>query len=129
MTIIRSILALLGGFLLMAALVIIGTFAAAALLAPDGIPNATYLIANLLLSFLAAIAGGYGCAWIAGRAPRLHAAMLALIVLVLGLVSEGRSAQPHWYPLLIPFLGALGVMIGAWLVRGRNNLDRGLTIG
>ena len=124
MAILRSIVAVVGGFVLMAALVIAGTFSAAALLAgPGGEPGTSYLAANLLLSFLAAVAGGHACGRIAGRSPLLHAAALALIVLALGLLGEGGSVQPHWYKLLIPILGSAGVMAGAWLVRRRGGFD------
>lgn len=98
-----------------------------------------WLVASFVLGIVAAVAGGFVAAAIArgGKAPMV----LAGIVLVLGLLSaipvlmsdeppavrEGtvgnieamqNARQPGWVALLNPFVGALGVVIGARLKGG-----------
>jgi hypothetical protein len=96
-----------------------------------------WIIGSIVLSFVAAYAGGYVCTVLARN--RLAAKVLAGIVLVLGVVmafmwtSEGAGAvrmgdvsmsdamslsvEPRWLTFLNPFLGALGVLLGAARVR------------
>lgn len=112
----RLIAGVIGGYAVLAALVIVGSMAASGILAGDGGQVTTsYLVANLVLSFAAAVAGGFACAWIAGPLRLAAVGVLAVIVLALGLLMEGGGGQPGWYPVLIPLLGVLGVGIGGWL--------------
>ena len=113
----RAVLGVIGGYALLAAIVIVGVM----ILSPafgveaPGDVSAGYLAANLVLSFLAAVAGGYAAAWIGGPLRLVSVAVLAALVLVAGFLMEGSSGQPGWYPLLIPLIGAVGVAIGGWL--------------
>ncbi len=95
-----------------------------------------WVLGSIVLGLLAAIAGGRACTAIARKAgtPKV----LALAVLVLGILMaipvltgggeammrEGEVAmmdafsqarQPAWIALLNPFIGAIGVLIGARL--------------
>jgi hypothetical protein len=101
-------------------------------------PSGLWLVVSFVLGLLAAAVGGFVCAWISrtDKAPRV----LAGVVLVLGLLlaipmltapaeSEPRTGevsnldamqkakQPRWAALVNPFLGAVGVLIGARLRR------------
>jgi hypothetical protein len=141
----RTVLAVVAGYLLMFVCVFATFSAAYLLMGPDGafLPgsyqvSATWLLASFVLGLLAAVLGGIACAKIApgGRAP----AALAVLVLVLGFASavpvmmssgdppavrEGAAGnveamnnarQPVWVALLNPLVGAAGVMAGARLV-------------
>lgn len=129
----RSIGAVLGGFVAMAVLVMIGTAAAMAAFVPGGLgtmrsggaagglPN-RYLVANLTISFLAAVAGGTVTAIIAAANPRQHTLALAAFVLVMSVVSARQSAghsatggQPSWYSWVIAVIGVVGVIVGGML--------------
>ena len=109
----RVIGALVVGYVVTAMIVIVGVTGAAKLLVPVGEgPGTEYLVANIAISFLAALAGGFAARQV-GRADRLEATLLlATLVLVLGLLMEGGSAQPRWYGLTIPLIGAVGVVLG-----------------
>jgi hypothetical protein len=127
----RSVAAVAGGFLGMIVVVTAGTAAAAAALVPGGmsmsgppagveVPRA-YLAANLIVSFAGAALGG----WLAGRfAPGSafsHAAVLAGLVLLMGVASGAGGAspgQPGWYPWIITITGVAGVLAGG-AVAGR----------
>ena len=116
MRFLRAVLGVIGGYALMAGIVIVGVM----ILSPAcgveaGDVSMGYLAANLVLSFLAAIAGGYVAAWIGGPLRLVSVALLACIVLIAGFLMEGGSGQPGWYPLVIALIGAVGVAIGGWL--------------
>ena len=113
----RAMLGVIGGYAVMAAIVIVGVM----ILSPafgverPGDVSTGYLAANILLSFLAALAGGYAAAWIGGPLRLVSVAVLACLVLVAGFLMEGSTGQPGWYPILIPLIGAVGVAAGGWL--------------
>ena len=126
---IHSILAVVGGFATMAVLVMIGTMVASAALIPGGfarmksgegggpVPSG-YLAANLIISLVAAIAGGWVTVRIAGTQRLEHVYGLAGFVLFMSLVtmlqSRGKpaSGQPSWYLWAIAVIGVCGVLIG-----------------
>lgn len=125
----RSLAAVVAGYLTMALVVILGTVAATAAFVPGGLAAlragaaagvvpAGYLAANLVVSLLAAMLGGWVAARVATRAPLAHAASLAIAVAVFGLVTALRPAapgQPAWYPWTIVVLGTAGVLLGGWI--------------
>ena len=117
MKFIRLIGGIIGGYVVLALIVIGGVWIVAAALGVEdpGDISAGYLAANLVLSFVAAVAGGYAAAWIAGPLRLVATAILAVIVLVLGLLMESGTGQPDWYPLALALVGAGGVAIGGWL--------------
>ena len=107
----RSILAVLVGFVAMAVVVMIGTAVAMRALQPhegDATAlamrlNPAYLTANLVLSGVAALIGGYVVATIARHDPIRHGIALALLILVMSVVSMRRAGatQPRWYQLTL----------------------------
>lgn len=130
MSYLRSAAAVLAGFLLTVALVVVVTFGAAVLLGlpPGGPPTPLYLVLNLLGSAAAGVAGGYLCARTAPRAPARHAAGLAVLVLVLTLpavFSQPVHGPPEWYPVALAVLGPASIMLGGWLFVRRSPGWRG----
>jgi peptidoglycan/LPS O-acetylase OafA/YrhL len=120
----QSIASVVAGYFALAVIVIIGTIAATAATIPGGlaaaknpdlVPPRSYLIANLALSFVGAMFGGWLCARLAPSNPLIHAAVLAVFLIVMSAISaksQGRN-QPPWYPWTIGAAGAAGVLIGA----------------
>jgi hypothetical protein len=124
MVALHAFLALLAGFVTMAALVALIT-ALLKILTPGwmsemGRPKPGYIFVNLGYSFLAAAGGGYVTAWIAQHNPLIHVLALAIIVLLLAAMSalQQRGQQPVWYMLALVALTPLGVLAGG-LVRLR----------
>ena len=148
----RSILAVVAGYATLA-LVIFVTFTALYLVlgadrsfAPGSYDASTlWVMLSFPLGVLASVVAGYVCAGIArgGRAPQV----LAGVVLVLGLLfavpvllaadkvlparagdvpnmeAMQQARQPKWVALVNPFIGAVGVLVGAGLRRkGRAQL-------
>lgn len=118
-----SIFSVVSGYLGMAAVVMIGTAIAAAAFIPGGFAGAkslqgslprTYLYSNLALSFVGALLGGWLSARLAPHNPVIHAAALAVLLLVMSGVSAKTQAtkQPAWYPWTIAAIGVAGVMLG-----------------
>ena len=121
MLILRSFLALLAGFVSMAAVVGIVT-AVLVKRAPNwvgtpGHPRPAYVTVNLIYSFAAAMLGGFVTAWLAPGSPLKHVLVLALIVLLLSGLSalQLRGKQPVWYQLTLVALSPLGVLAGGIL--------------
>src|SRR4051812_10782189 len=94
----RSVGAVVGGYLGMTVLVIIGTLAITAALMPEGLANMAqpppgqvlspmYLSANLLLGFVAAVVGGWLAARIAPAAPFKHLAVLGGLMTLMAVVT------------------------------------------
>ena len=120
----RSVLAVIGGFLTMAIVVMLLT-GAIRMLSPswfpaDGAPTGPYLTTNVVYSFVAALAGGYVAAWIATRLPMQHAIALGTFVLVMSVMSARfyGARQPRWYQVLLAVVMPLAVVLGGY-VRSR----------
>ncbi|MDX1624163.1 MAG: hypothetical protein R3199_09290 [Gemmatimonadota bacterium] len=124
----RSVVAVVAGFVVITAVVIAFTFALSALLYPGRPmdapvePSATWLVLNLVYSLMAALVGGWVAAWIANRSPFAHAVALAVLLAVVtlaGSIGGGEPAAPSggpaWYPYLVALLGILGVLLGGRL--------------
>ena len=118
----RSIAAVLAGFIVMAVLVMAGTALAASVLAPGGTPTTPYLAANLTISFVAALTGGFLAARIARRNIARHVFVLAAIMLALGLPGLFAPApgQPVYYPAVVLALGVTGVLLGGLVLAPRS---------
>jgi hypothetical protein len=117
--VLRSIAAVVAGFLALVVLILASTPILVRLLLPEPgqRPTAAYLIANLLTGFAFAAVGGWVAARLAPRAPVVHAGAMAAIVLGVGVVTAAqggaaRSGQPTWYAWTLPFVGAAGVLLG-----------------
>lgn len=124
MVALHAFLALLAGFVTMAALIAVIT-ALLKRLTPEWVgksevPKPGYMFVNLGYSFLAAAAGGYVTAWIAEHNPLIHVLALAITVLLLAAMSvlQQRGRQPASYMLALVALTPLGVLAGG-LVRLR----------
>jgi hypothetical protein len=143
----RAILSILGGYVTMFVLVFVTFTIAYTILGTDGSfkpatfePSGTWIAISFVLGFLAAIVGGMVCATIA-RTPR-PPRVLAVLVIVLGLIisiptltapsdpaamerpddvgnfeAMQSARQPAWVSVVNPFLGALGVTLGAGMRR------------
>jgi len=127
---VRSILAIIIGYIVLVLIVGVGVYASASVIlgtadATFGVQlTPTYLAVNLLISFLAALAGGYITARLAPRAPDRHVQFLAGLLLLVGLITAAMSSQtdigqPMWYTWVLPFLGAVGAIVGGRLYGGR----------
>jgi hypothetical protein len=125
MRILLSVASIVGGFLATAILVVIATAIATKVFntqpKPDGpaIVPLPYLSANLILSLLAAVAGGYVCSRIAPTHPFVHVIVLAGLFEILSLataVTTGAApGQPTWYPWVIGLICVSGILIGGSL--------------
>ena len=116
---IRSLGGIILGFFTIVVLVLVTTPIAVKLLLKDpaGRPTGPYLAANLIFGMLSAAAGGWVAAHVAGRAPLVHAGILGGLILALGLwtAAQGgaaRAGQPQWYGWTLPFVGAVGAVLG-----------------
>lgn len=127
--IVRTAIAILGGFLAMTAVVLAGSVGLSSQLVPEGLRGssheavslpATYLGANLLLSALAALLGG----WVASRMdprggwrPVIGLTVLVLVMSVANqAVPRGSTGAPTpWYPLAIIVAAVAGTVAGGWL--------------
>ncbi len=117
-----SIASIVGGFFATAILVVIGTALATKIFntqpKPDGpaIVPLPYLIANLVLSLLAAVAGGYVCRRIAPNHPFVHVIVLAGLFEALSLTTAvttgAEPGQPNWYPWVIGLICVSGILAG-----------------
>jgi uncharacterized membrane protein len=90
-----------GGFVLTAIGVMLGTGLAVAALLPKPAPGKparptpVYLAANLSVSIIAAaVLGGYAVAYFAVRSPFLRSGILAAIFFVLSVMSAMQGPQP-----------------------------------
>jgi predicted benzoate:H+ symporter BenE len=130
----RGIGAVVFSYVVMAAIVMIGSMAMLAAVVPGGLaalkqlrgnpsampaPTPRYLAMNLTLSVIAAIVGGWLVARMAPPPAINYVVGLACLTLVLGLVSAflspGNERQPGWYKVVITAAGVVGVLAGARL--------------
>jgi len=122
----RSVIAVVSGFVVVMVVVIAGTATAAALMIPGGMqaianhaasPTPTYLAANLVVSVMAAVLGGWVAARMAPSRPMTHVYALAGLMVMMSLPSllgygDTVAMQPDWYRYLLPLVGVGGVLIG-----------------
>jgi hypothetical protein len=121
----RSSLAIIGGYLAMVAVVGLCTYGLM-LVTPSwfpgaGTPAGPYLAVNIAYSAIAALTGGYVAAWIAPRRPVKHALLLAVFALVMSIVSAVLQGdrQPRWYQVLLAVCMPMVIVLGGW-VRARS---------
>ncbi len=120
----HAFVSLLAGFATMAGLIALATALLARLMpswvAEEGKFSAGYAAVNLGYSFLAAAAGGYVTAWVAGGNPLYHVLALGVAVLALAALSalQAKGTRPISYQLALVALTPLGVLAGG-LVRLR----------
>jgi hypothetical protein len=109
MRVLRSIVAIGLGLGFMAA-----TTAVWAIVAKGG----AHPFANLAVTGVGAVIGGWLAARAAPASPYAHAAALAALVAVIALPSAtggSQASQPGWYPAALALVAVLGVLLGGKL--------------
>ena len=117
MTIIKSIVAVVVGFVTVAGLSIFTD----TLIAASGVFPAQISTGMLVLALLYRIAytvlGGYVTARLAPRVAMVHVWILAVMGQLGGIagVVAGWDLSAHWYPIMIAVMAIPGVVYGGWL--------------
>lgn len=116
----RSIGAVVAGYVAMAVAVLVVVGLGAWLLVDDpAAPGTAYLAFNLGVGLVAAALGGWVTWRLAARGRMKHVVALAVLVLALGLGmafgAEPAPGQPSWYPVVISIFGAAGVVAGGMI--------------
>jgi hypothetical protein len=138
----KTIFAVVAGYVVMALFVMVSSVVAFAAMGADRAyrpatfePTGVWIITVLALGFIAAMVGGYVAAIITSNPAATKT--LALVVMILGLVfalpgfrqpvldppartsdmplmqTMGAGHQPAWVALMLPVVGAAGVLSGA----------------
>ncbi len=123
MHVMRSIWAVLAGYLTLAILVMLLLMIVLAIVPRwQASVSSDYLAANIMLSIISAMAGGWVCARLAPDRPLAHGLALGIISLVLGVLyaldtplGAGRTAPPQWYGVLLALLALPSVLAGTML--------------
>lgn len=126
-TLLRSVAAVAAGFATLAIGVMVVTRVAVAALGvePGQPPERSFLALNVAYSAVLSVLAGWLTAKAAPRAPRVHAAALAGVLLflsgaaLLGARGQPVAEQPSWYPYLKLLLGPAGAIAGGWWFAGR----------
>jgi len=116
----RSIFAVIAGFVTMGVFVIVLTlFCVAALHVQSGHPTPLYLMLNIAYSAVAAIAGGWVCARVAGYRPVAHGVALAVLMLLSSAAALRHPApgQSLTYQITLAALMPLAAIAGSSLRR------------
>ena len=126
----RSVICVVAGLVVMMAVVVAGTAAATELIVDGGLFGAatgprsalppTYFAANLIISGMGALLGGWVTARMAPSREMIHVLALAGLVILMSLpgllgYGESQADQPQWYIYILPFLGVGGALVGGWL--------------
>jgi hypothetical protein len=116
----RSLLAILTGFIVFIAIIRMLTALAGSLspnLASQGSQAMAYLLLSLVWSVAAAVLAGFITARIAGAHEFPHSAALGFLMVLLGVISMRQEGvtQPGWYQITIAGCGPVSAMIGAAL--------------
>ena len=127
----RSLFAIIGGYIAMSVGIGITTFLVARFfpgIAVSGQPTANYILINLTYSSLFAIFGGFMAALIAGREPLKHAIILAAVCYLFFLMAMGAPAPPDmppwpfWYKVGLLIILGPSVTLGGFLRQRQNPL-------
>lgn len=119
----RSILAIIVGYLTMVAIVLMSTLTFVRLFhIQSGHPTPGFMIANTIFSALAAFTGGWLAAYIAAYKPVQHGAALAIILLAFSMLMLIHPApgQPILYQALIAIMMPLTAIAGAATERAKS---------
>ena len=126
----RSLLVVIGGYVCMSLVVMLGIVLATVAFVPGGLGAAmsapgpaglprNYLVANLIVSFASAWVGAWVVNRFAASSKRAHVLAFIGLLIVMAIVSalgqNPGSGQPAWYPWVIPFVGLAGAAVGGWL--------------
>jgi hypothetical protein len=126
----RSIICVVAGFIVVMAVWLMGTAAATELIVEGGLFGAAtgprsalppeYFAANLVMSAMGAMLGGWVTARMAPNAEMAHVLALASLMILASLpgllgYGESQADQPQWYIWALPILGVSGAILGGWL--------------
>jgi hypothetical protein len=124
--VLRSIVALIGGFALMAFALLIATIAVALAMGvtADSVTT-SYFQVLVACAALAAAFGGYATASLAPARHAAHAAILATMVLIAqaSTALNPPANQPRWYLMTLVVVAPLGALAGG-LLRQRQRRRR-----
>ena len=125
MAVLRSIIALVGGFAILAfvwfVLVAIVALVIGARAADQFSP--AMLGAKIALFAFAAVAGGYATASLAPARPRLHATVLAAMVLAMtiSMIASPQPGAPRWFSVTLAMIGPTFAVLGGVFRRQRSS--------
>ena len=114
----RSVIALIAGFAIMTFLILVVTIVVAMMTDVDSTsPTVRFLEIKFAYSAVAALFGGYATAALAPGRPMVHAAVLAMMVLLLGASNVASPPSGHSAPYLVALMVACPVaaISGGWL--------------
>ena len=126
----RSIIAVVAGFVVVMGVFIAGGAAATELIVPGGLLQAatgprealplTYFAAILVISAMGAMLGGWVTARMSPSRELAHVLALSVLVILMsvpGLLEYGPSydVQPGWYRWGLPLFGVGGALLGGWM--------------
>jgi hypothetical protein len=116
--ILRSIVAIMAGFIIMNVVLIILSLPASLFHVYSGNPTLGFTLFNIFQRLLAAISAGSAAALVAGRKPIEHGGALAILLLAFGInaLRHFTGEQPQWYPWLLVIATPLCAVAGAALV-------------
>lgn len=123
-TLLRSVAAVILGFVVLTfGSVITGRLLGSIFDAGPGTAvTSDFIAASLCARLLVTVLAGFLTALAAPRAPRLHAGVLAAILVFFSLASiaglssaSGEPYGPAWYPIAMLFMGPAGVLVGGAL--------------
>lgn len=120
MKLVRSVVAVVAGFVVMAGIVMLLTPVVARYYHAEDFRttmNPGFMMANLAYTAVAAIIGGFVTAWVAGYREIRHASALGLLMIAMSFVSMRTQGehQPGWYEVVIGGCGPIAAMLGAAL--------------
>ena len=120
--VVRSIIALVGGYAIMVLVLVVVVAIAAWIFHPSrGAPSPPFLLASLVSSGLAALAGGYSTATLAPVRPRAHSFGLGVMILATSISTASHSTpgQPAWSAGAAVVIGPLFAILGGLLRQPR----------
>ncbi len=121
-SVVRSLVAVIVGFMAMMVLVIAVTLLAVkAYGLHSGHPTPGYLVYNVVASLVAATFGGFVTGSIAHERRVRHGIILGLVMMVMGALSymHYRGPQPAWYQAMLVVVPPLFAVAGAKLAERR----------
>lgn len=125
---VRSVVAVVAGFVAMAVVVMVATVVGTRLpgMLVDSVPTTLWLVTNLSYSLAAAAIGGAVAAHLAPRRRWWHGVALAGLIALAWLLGDGQPMQdqPSWYPEGITLIAVVGVLAGAFWRDQRDSVAR-----
>lgn len=122
-SILRSVAAVILGFVVLTVGSVIGGRLMLSTMGtgPAMDPGTTFVAVSLAVRLVISVLAGFLTALAAPRAPRLHACVLAAILVffslasLAGLSASGDPYGPAWYPIAMLVMGPIGVFAGGVL--------------